>query len=73
MRDTHPMPVEFNAFLRPGMAFVLSTAERGFVRVFRHRSEYYLHVTRTRWHVERAHCPTWTDATECRCMLGGEA
>lgn len=38
-----------------------------------HESEFWTAVAGVRWHVWRGHCPTWDDATECRCMLGGEA
>ena len=37
-----------------------------------HESEFWTAIAGARWHV-RGHCPTWDDATECRCMLGGES
>ena len=38
-----------------------------------HESELWTAVSGARWHVWRGHCPTWDDATECRCMLGTES
>lgn len=70
MMDNSLLPAEYNAFLRPGTAFVLRDSF-GFYRLFRHPSEHYLHASRAKWHPEGGHCPRWTD--ECRCMLGGEA
>lgn len=64
--------VEFNAFIPEGSGFLIMDEARGPVVVYRHPSEYALHMARATWH-PRGHCATWTDATECRCMLGGDS
>lgn len=65
------IPVEFNPFLPAGSGVVMMTMY-GPQIVFRHPSEWLLSMTGATWHVS-GHCPTWTDADECRCMLGGDA
>lgn len=65
--------VDFNPHVPSGMGFLLMDHFRGPVVVYRHPSEWAVHMARATWHLERRGCPTWTDATECRCMLGGEA
>ncbi|WP_141328328.1 hypothetical protein [Myxococcus sp. AB025B] len=45
----------------------------GQVLFTRHMSEFLLLLSGARWHVERDRCPSWTDATECQCMRGGDA
>ena len=64
------MPVRFVPWMAPGTAYVI--AEPPMV-IARHESEYLLMWARATWHVHAGHCPTWDNATECRCMLGGEA
>lgn len=67
------LTVHFNPWVPPGTGFVMRDASGILVRFYRHFSEYALHNSGAAWHVERERCPTWTDATECRCMLGGDA
>lgn len=64
--------VEFNPWVPSGSGVVMSDAMRGFVVIYRHPSEWALHMASATWHPDGARCQTWTDS-ECRCMLGGEA
>jgi hypothetical protein len=53
-------------FIRPGMV-----ASRGRDVYVRHLSEFFLGLAGATWHPEPGNCPTWDDATECRCMTEG--
>lgn len=63
--------VEFNPHLRPGMGVVMMAGLGGMTVIYRHPSEWAVHVSGATWHPNGERCPAWTD--ECRCMLGGEA
>ena len=65
--------VVFNEHMLPGyMAMVLPEGGGRERLVCRHVSELLLLMSGATWHTH-GHCPTWDGATECRCMLGGEA
>lgn len=64
--------VRFSPYLEPGTAVLVGNGPRDIV-FFRHTAELLLHLSGAKWHVNKGHCPTWDDTTECRCMLGGEA
>jgi hypothetical protein len=58
--------VRENTFIHPGMV-----AQRGRIVFVRHLSEFCLALAGATWHQDGDACPTWTDATECRCMTEG--
>lgn len=35
--------------------------------VFHSSAIFHLYLHGATWHDQRQHCPTWSDATECRC------
>jgi hypothetical protein len=61
--------VQFCEYLQEGTAFVMA----GGILLCRTYGEFALIAANVNWHPWKGHCPTWTDATECQCMLGGEA
>ena len=67
-----PFGIEVRAseFLAPGTMVLVGPRNAVYVR---HLAELTPSLAGVRWHVHGERCPTWTDATECRCMLGGEA
>lgn len=62
---------QFNSFLPVGRAFLTSLPGRGIELWARHPADLTPARMGTRWHVGMAGSPTWTDATECRCMVEG--
>lgn len=60
--------VRENPFIPVGMV-----ASRGRLVFVRHLSEFFIGMAGARWHPNGETCPTWTDADECRCMLGVES
>lgn len=62
------LEIRIDAAMLPGVAVQVDR----FLFV-RHMSELLLMLSGARWHPHGHRCPTWTDAAECRCMLGDEA
>jgi hypothetical protein len=59
------MPIEVCSWLSPG--YPVLYMGRVYVR---HLSEILCAIAGATWHVN-GHCPTWTEETECRCMVEG--
>lgn len=69
-----PFTLTVSPFLRPGDVFLYraNPLKMNAQVLVRHESEYALWCSGAKWHPYSGHCPTWTDAAECQCMLGGE-
>jgi len=65
--------VRISPWMEPGTAALIRGLSGAQALYVRHPSEYALLMSGATWHVDGHRCPTYTEAAECRCMLGGEA
>jgi hypothetical protein len=62
---------QFNPWIPVGFTLLTSFRGHGLELWARHPSDLTPGRCGARWHVSGEACPTWADATECRCMVEG--